>query len=216
MTVAGTEDVPTEGVRVAFLPAGEARVELLQALRPDSPIARFLDKHGEGIHHVTFQVDAIQPVLDRLKESGVPLLDDAPRPGASGTKVAFLHPRAAGGVLVELVERPGPATAPGRRVAAGEPVLLYLREPHERLWGILRERDASGITIEGFDLTSFDAWTAQVERGEDGIVPSVVFVPMARVERVLLDRGTPALPSLSDGFARRVGRSVTDVLGGRG
>jgi methylmalonyl-CoA epimerase len=213
LAVAGTEEVPTEGVVVAFLPAGESRVELLQASRADSPVAKFLDKRGEGIHHVTFQVDAIQPVLDRLRERGVPLLDDAPRPGATGSKVAFLDPRAAGGVLVELVEKAAAAPARGRGVAPGEPVLLYLRDPHERLWGILRDRDASGVTIEGFDLASFDAWMAQVERGEEGIVPSLLFVPMARVERILLDRGTPALPSLSDGFARRVGRTVVDVLG---
>jgi len=211
MSVAGREHVPTEGVVVAFLPAGDARVELLEASRPDSPIARFVEKHGEGIHHVTFQVEAIQPVLDRLRAAGVPLLDEAPRPGASGTQVAFLHPRAAGGVLVELVEK-GPG-ARARGVTTGEPVLLYLRDPHEKLWGLLRERDASGITIEGFDLASFDSWMAQVERGEEGIVPSVLFVPMARVERVLLDRGTEALPSLSDGFARRTGKSVDDVLG---
>jgi methylmalonyl-CoA/ethylmalonyl-CoA epimerase len=211
MEVAGREDVPTEGVVVAFLPAGESHVELLEASRPDSPIARFLEKRGEGIHHVTFQVEAIQPILDRFRAEGVPLLDDGPRPGATGTKVAFLHPRAAGGVLVELVEKPRGTRTQG--VTPGEPVLLYLRDPHEKLWGILRERDASGITIEGFDLASFDSWMAQIERGEEGIVPSVLFVPMARVERVLLDRGTPALPSLSDGFARRTGKSVVEVLG---
>lgn len=213
MTVGGTEGVPSEGVTVAFLPAGESRVELLEASRPDSPIAKFLAKRGEGIHHITLQVEAIQPVLDRLKTLGVPLLDDAPRAGAAGTKVAFLHPRAAGGVLVELVEKAGGAGARAHGIAPGDPVLLYLRDPHEKLWGILRERDASGITLEGFDLASFDAWTVQVERGEEGIVPSVVFIPMARVERVLLDRGTPALPSLSDGFERRTGRTVQEVLG---
>jgi methylmalonyl-CoA/ethylmalonyl-CoA epimerase len=213
MTVGGTEPVPSEGVTVAFLPAGASRVELLEASRPDSPIAKFLDKRGEGIHHITFQVEAIQPVLDRLRAHGVPLLDDAPRAGAEGTRVAFLHPRAAGGVLVELVEKTASGARRGGGIAAGDPVLLYLRDPHEKLWGVLRERDASGITLTGFDLASFDAWMTQVERGEEGIVPSVVFIPMARVERVLLDRGTPSLPSLSDGFERRTGRSVLDLLG---
>jgi len=214
MKVAGTESVPTAGVTVAFLPAGETRVELLEASRPDSPIAKFLAKRGEGIHHITLQVEAIQPVLDRLKDRGIPLLDDAPRLGSGGTKVAFLHPRAAGGVLVELVERSRGPSARARGIGAGDPVLLYLREPHEKLWGILRERDASGITLEGFDLASFDAWMAQFERGEDGIAPSVLFIPLMRVERVLLDRGTPSLPSLSDGFERRTGRTVREVLGG--
>ena len=213
MRVGGTETVATEGVTVAFLPAGESRVELLEASRPDSAVAKFLANRGEGIHHITFQVDAIQPLLDRLKARGIPMLDDAPRPGADGTKVAFLHPRAAGGVLVELVERSQAAPSRASGVRAGDPVLLYLRDPHEKLWGILRERDASGVTLEGFDLASFDAWMTQVERGEDGIVPSVLFLPMSRVERVLLDRGTASLPSLSDGFERRTGRTVQEVLG---
>jgi methylmalonyl-CoA/ethylmalonyl-CoA epimerase len=212
MALAGTETVPTEGVTVAFLAAGDSRVELLEANRPDSPIAKFVDKRGEGIHHITLEVEAIQPVLDRLKSRGVPLLDDAPRQGAGGTMVAFLHPRAAGGVLVELVERPARSGQGAARIGAGDAVLVYLRDPHEKVWGVLRERDASGLTLEGLDLASFDAWTAQVERGEAGITPSVVFLPMARVERVLLDRGTPHLPSLSEGFLRRTGRTVQSVL----
>ena len=135
-----------------------------------------------------------------------------PRPGADGTRVAFLHPRAAGGVLVELVEKPAAA---GRRAAGihpGDAVLVYLRDPHEKLWGVLRDRDASGLTVEGLDLASFDAWTTQVERGEEGITPSPLFLPMARVERLLLDRGTPSLPSLSEGFLKRTGRTVQSVL----
>jgi len=213
MALGGTETVPTEGVRVAFLPAGESRIELLEAARPDSPIAKFVEKRGEGIHHITLQVEAIQPVLDRLKSRGVPLLDDAPRPGAGGTKVAFLHPRAAGGVLVELVEKPASAGHARASIGPGDSVLLYLRDPHEKMWGVLRERDASGLTVEGLDLASFDSWTTQVERGEEGIRPSLFFLPMARVERVLLDRGTPSLPSLSDGFLRRTGRTVQSELG---
>jgi methylmalonyl-CoA epimerase len=213
LSLGGTETVAAEGVRVAFLPAGESRVELLEAIRPDSPIGKFIATRGEGIHHITFQVDAIQPVLDRLKARGVALLDDTPRAGAEGTRVAFLHPRAAGGVLVELVEK---AAGAGRRAAgihAGDPVLVYLRDPHEKMWGVLRERDASGLTVEGLDLASFDAWTTHVERGDDGITPSTLFLPMARVERVLLDRGSPALPSLSEGFLKRTGRTVQSVLG---
>ena len=213
LCVEGTETVDSEGVRVAMLPAGASRIELLEATRPDSPIAKFLAKRGEGIHHVTLEVESVPAVLDRLRAQGVPLLDDVPRSGAGGSRVAFLHPRAAGGVLIELVERPGPGPRRGAGVAAGDPVLLYLRDPHEKMWGLLRERDASGVTIEGLDLASFDAWTAQVERDEDGIVPSVLFFPMARVERLLLDRGTHALPSLSETFERRTGRSVQQTLG---
>jgi methylmalonyl-CoA/ethylmalonyl-CoA epimerase len=213
LTLGGTETVATEGVRVAFLPVGESRIELLEAARPDSSIAKFIEKRGEGIHHITLQVEAIQPVLDRLRARGVQLLDDTPRPGASGTKVAFLHPRAAGGVLVELVEKPAHPGHARSTIGAGDAVLLYLRDPHEKMWGVLRERDASGLTVEGLDLASFDSWTTQVERGEEGIRPSLFFLPMARVERVLLDRGTPSLPSLSDGFLRRTGRTVQSELG---
>jgi hypothetical protein len=113
---------------------------------------------------------------------------------------------------VELVERPARSGHGTATIGAGDAVLVYLRDPHEKLWGVLRERDASGLTIQGLDLASFDAWTAQVERGEAGITPSVLFLPMARVERVLLDRGTPHLPSLSEGFLRRTGRTVQSEL----
>jgi hypothetical protein len=114
--------------------------------------------------------------------------------------------------LVELVEKPVEAGPRRAAIVAGDAVLVYLRDPHERMWGVLRERDASGVTVEGLDLTSFDAWTSQVERGEEGIAPSLLFLPMARVERVLLDRGTPALPSLSENFLLRTGRTVQTVL----
>jgi methylmalonyl-CoA/ethylmalonyl-CoA epimerase len=213
LRVAGIETVDSEGVKVAFLPAGDARVELLEPTRPDSPVARFLAKRGEGIHHLTFGVAAIGPVLERLAARGAPMLDRAPRPGAEGSRVAFLHPKATGGVLVELVERPRPGPSSRGGLVPGEPLLVYLREPQEKMWGVLRERDGSGVTIEGMDLASVDAWTKQVERGEDGIVPSVLFFPMGRVERILLDRGTPGLPSLSETFLTRTGRRVQDVLG---
>lgn len=212
LRVAGIETVDSEGVKVAFLPAGDARIELLEPTRDDSPVARFLAKRGEGIHHVTFRVAAIAPVLERLRASGAPMLDVASRPGAEGSRVAFLHPKATGGVLVELVEKPERPAARGGLVP-GDPLLVYLRDPHEKMWGVLRERDGSGVTIEGMDLASVDAWTKQIERGEDGIVPSVLFFPMGRIERILLDRGTPGLPSLSETFLARTGRRVQDVLG---
>jgi methylmalonyl-CoA/ethylmalonyl-CoA epimerase len=209
----GTETVASEGVKVAFLPVGPSRVELLESTRPDSAIGKHIAKRGEGIHHLTLAVEAIQPILDRLKSKGVPLLDETPRAGASGTRIAFLHPRAAGGVLVELVERPGPRGQGTASIAPGDAVLLSLRDPHEKMWGVLRERDASGVVIQGLDVASFDAWTSEVERGETGITPSVYFLPMARVERVLLDRGTPDLPSLSEAFLRRTGHTVQSALG---
>ena len=96
-----THDVPTEKVKVAFLPVGESRLELLEPSTPDSVIARFLQKRS-GLHHVCVLVEDIDAALAELKAKGVELLDQAPRVGAGGCRVAFIHPRAAGGVLLEL------------------------------------------------------------------------------------------------------------------
>jgi methylmalonyl-CoA/ethylmalonyl-CoA epimerase len=101
--VESTHEVPTEKVRAAFLPVGEARLELLEPTDPTSVIARFLEKRS-GLHHVCVLVDDIEAALVSLKQAGVALIDAAPRPGAGGSRVAFLHPRAAGGVLLELKE----------------------------------------------------------------------------------------------------------------
>jgi methylmalonyl-CoA/ethylmalonyl-CoA epimerase len=102
--LADTHDVPTEKVRAAFLPVGESRLELLEPTDPDSVIARFLQKRT-GLHHVCVLVEDIDAALAELKAKGVELLDQAPRPGAGGSRVAFIHPRAAGGVLLELKQK---------------------------------------------------------------------------------------------------------------
>jgi methylmalonyl-CoA/ethylmalonyl-CoA epimerase len=104
-TVQSTEEVPTEKVRVAFLPVGESRLELLEPTEAGSVIARFLEKRS-GLHHVCVLVDDIEAALAELRAKGVALIDAAPRPGAGGSRVAFVHPRAAGGVLLELKEKP--------------------------------------------------------------------------------------------------------------
>jgi methylmalonyl-CoA epimerase len=101
--VEATHEVPTEKVRAAFLPVGETRLELLEPTDPASVIARFLEKRS-GLHHVCVLVDDIEAALRSLQEAGVALIDAAPRPGAGGSRVAFVHPRAAGGVLLELKE----------------------------------------------------------------------------------------------------------------
>lgn len=101
------EDVPTAGVRVAFLEAGSLHIELLEPQDPSGPVARFLAKRGEGLHHIAFATRDIPSELVRLEEEGFALVDRAPRPGARGRRVAFLHPRSAHGVLIELVEEPG-------------------------------------------------------------------------------------------------------------
>ncbi|HHQ48992.1 MAG TPA: methylmalonyl-CoA epimerase, partial [Acidobacteria bacterium] len=101
----GREEVPEQGVRVAFLPAGEARLELLEPTGPDSPIARFLERRGPGIHHICLQVSDIRSTMDRLRGEGFELLSDEPQAGAHGSLVCFVHPRSAGGVLLELSQR---------------------------------------------------------------------------------------------------------------
>jgi len=104
LEVAHTEVVEDQKVRVAMLPVGEPRIELLEPTSDDSPVAKFLEKRGAGIHHVAVRVDNIRAALARLKESGARLIDEAPRVGANNCLVAFVHPSSAGGVLLELVE----------------------------------------------------------------------------------------------------------------
>ena len=99
-------DVPTEQVRVAFFGEGETHVELLEPLGGKGPIADFLSKRGEGVHHVCFAVDDIDAALARMRGAGIAVIGQAPRPGAGGCRVAFLHPRGTGGVLIELSEKP--------------------------------------------------------------------------------------------------------------
>ena len=96
--------VEEQGVRVAMLPAGEPRVELLEPTGPDSPVAKFLEKRGAGIHHIAVRVGDLRGALARLKGRGARLIDETPRVGAGGCLVAFVHPSSAGGVLLELVE----------------------------------------------------------------------------------------------------------------
>jgi methylmalonyl-CoA/ethylmalonyl-CoA epimerase len=101
-----TEEVAEQKVRVAMLPVGGTRIELLEATEPDSPIAKFIDKRGPGIHHVAVSVPDIRAALARLKSQGARLIDETPRRGAGNCLVAFIHPSSAGGVLLELVEHP--------------------------------------------------------------------------------------------------------------
>ncbi len=100
----GEEVVEEQKVKVAFLVIGESRIELLEPTAPDSPVAKFLEKNGPGIHHLAYQVEGLQGRLDALKGQGVRLIDETPRTGAHHTRIAFLHPKASGGVLTELCE----------------------------------------------------------------------------------------------------------------
>ncbi len=98
------EDVPTQGVRVAFFPAGGPHIELLEPTRPDSAVGRFLEKRGEGLHHLAFRVRSVDRELAELKARGEKVVDEVSRAGARGRRVGFAHPAAFGGVLVEFVE----------------------------------------------------------------------------------------------------------------
>ncbi len=100
------EEVSEQKVRVAMFPLGESRIELLEATSDDSPISKFLEKRGAGIHHIAVRVDDIDRTLVELKQKGARLIDEQPRTGAGGCLVAFVHPSSTGGVLLELVQRP--------------------------------------------------------------------------------------------------------------
>ena len=99
------EDVPEQKVRVAILQAGETTIELLEPTSPDSPVQQFLEKRGEGLHHLTLKTDNLAERLKKLKAADVRLVDEQPRIGAGGAKIAFVHPKSAHGVLIELCER---------------------------------------------------------------------------------------------------------------
>jgi methylmalonyl-CoA/ethylmalonyl-CoA epimerase len=104
MEVGRVETIPEQDVRIGFLPSGDSEIELLEPIHPDSGIARYLAKRGEGLHHIWLEVDDIRQTLADLKARGIQLINDTPQRGAYG-KVAFIHPKGANGVLIELVER---------------------------------------------------------------------------------------------------------------
>jgi len=101
----GSETVAEQKVTTAFFPVGDSEVELLESTAPDGPVAKYIEKKGEGIQHVAFRVENIEEALAELKEKGIRLIDETPRIGAGGAKIAFLHPKATNGVLVELCQR---------------------------------------------------------------------------------------------------------------
>lgn len=106
------EEVADQGVRIASFEVGESIIELTEASRADSAIAKFIEKRGEGIHHIAIEVDDIAAELARLKSEGFQLIDESPKPGAHGMLIAFLHPKSTGGVLVELCQRIKNAPSP--------------------------------------------------------------------------------------------------------
>lgn len=105
LTIEHVETVESQRVKTAFLSVGDSNLELLEPTSPDSPIAKFIEKRGEGIHHICLRVENIEAHLERLKAAGYRLINEAPVPGAHGCRVAFLHPSAGNGVLIELSEK---------------------------------------------------------------------------------------------------------------
>ncbi len=107
LEVSGRETVAEQGVNVCMLPVGASRVELLEPTGPETPVGKFLAKRGPGIHHICYRVDDIHAALERLKAAGARLIDESPKVGAGGHLVAFVHPSATGGVLVEISQEAG-------------------------------------------------------------------------------------------------------------
>ncbi len=106
LTFLGVEEVPSQKVRVAMFSVGESRIELLEPTSDDSPVARAIEKRGQGMHHIAYSVDDTSAEVDSLIQKGIRMIDSTPREGAGGTKIAFVHPAASGKVLTELCEHP--------------------------------------------------------------------------------------------------------------
>ena len=105
LSSAGEEVIDEQKVKVAFLPLGDTELELLESTSPDGPVAKFIEKRGEGIQHIALRVENIEEALKELKEKGFRLIDQQPRYGAGNAKIVFLHPKATGGILLEISER---------------------------------------------------------------------------------------------------------------
>jgi methylmalonyl-CoA epimerase len=111
LTLAKIQERPDQAVTIAFLPTGESEIELVQPVTSDSGVAKFLQKRGEGIHHICLEVDDIEKTLADLREKGLQLIDETPRTGPGGERFAFIHPKSTHGLLIELYEYPKSATA---------------------------------------------------------------------------------------------------------
>jgi methylmalonyl-CoA/ethylmalonyl-CoA epimerase len=215
LEIEAVEEVESEGVRVAMIACGETHIELLEPTSDDSPIAKFLDKRGPGIHHLCFATDDVRADDQRLRDAGLQVLRDEPSRGAGDCRVQFVHPKSAGGVLVELSEPPvQEAPSRARVIAPGSTVVVNLREPNEKYWGALVEMQPFGLTLHCLSVTSFDDWTRSIIREQEpSLGLATVFFPMARLERMFLDERVGDVESMSEAFERQVGRSVADYLG---
>jgi len=105
LEIGGTEVVEEQKVKVAFLPVGDSEIELLESTSEDGPIAKYIERNGEGIQHIAFRVENIEKAIEEMKEKGMRMIDETPRYGAGGAKIAFVHPKSTNRVLIELTER---------------------------------------------------------------------------------------------------------------
>lgn len=145
------EYVPDQDVEVAFLPSGESEIELLEPIDPESGVARYMIKHGPGMHHICFEVDDISAMLEKMKAAGIKLINEEPTIGTGGKKIAFVHPKSTGGVLVELYES-----------TEAEPIIR-----RERLEEMRRRiRDESRVYATGF-LTLISALRPSNQSGKN-------------------------------------------------
>lgn len=148
LNLSHVEHVDDQGVDVAFLPAGESDIELLEPIVADSGVARYLERHGPGMHHICFEVEDIEETLARLKSKDVPLINEEPTYGTGGKKIAFVHPKGTGGVLVELYE-------------------LTPDEPERRLQRLeeMRRRLSSGRRVYAAGIRAFLSGLRQMGNG---------------------------------------------------
>ncbi len=208
LVVEAIEEVPQEGVRVAMIACGESKIELLEATSPDSPIARFLEKRGPGIHHLCFASDDLHHDDLMLRDRG----GRAPAPGAdsgSGRVLGAVRPPE------ERRRSPRRALAGGRRVTIrrGALVLVHLVNPTEKFWGTLDRLETVGVTFRGISLDSFEVWVTELARRESsGLGLATMFVPLFRVERIFLDEEVGEVESYRRRFERRVGASVDNFV----
>lgn len=203
------EEVASEKVRVAMLTVGESRIELLEPTSDDSVIRGHIAKRGEGIHHVCFAVEDIDRAISELEKDGHRLVGQTPRIGAGGSRVAFVHPRSSGGVLIELKEEPR-STAIG---APGSIVVVCLRDPIEKYWGRLDELSAIGISMRGMVLTLVQDWAREIAGDQPpSLAPSSIFFPLARLERVYLDEDMGVAKSERTTFLEIVGEDAARFL----
>ncbi len=188
LPLARESEVPDQGVRVALLAAGESELELLEPTVPETGVARFLERRGEGMHHLCFESDAVGSELARLKARGVPLIDESPRRGAAGL-IAFLHPQATAGVLVELatpLERSENLLSPCRlaRVVIGAAEPRATAQIYRDLFGVRLWTSEPGAIIEPTRGTA----VVELRRAGNGITAGLSRLVLAIEDRSMTER----------------------------